>query len=553
MKNLIVLVLPLIFIFLTKLTAGITAEDNTHFTIERHLINLPWEWNTFMGSINSDDGNGIAVDKNGNVYVTGRSYATWGSPVNAHSGGADAFVGKLNNSGVLQWNTFLGSSSYDNGYNIKVDDTGNIYIAGRSEATWGSPVNAYTGDSDAFAAKLNSSGAILWNTFMGSTDLDYCESIAVDGMGNVYVTGLSEAAWGSPVNAFEGGADAYAVKLNSSGVRVWHTFLGGSLSYDYGWGIAVDGSGNVYIAGYSGETWGSPVNPNAGGFDAFAAKLNSSGMLQWNTFMGSSGWDDGYQIALDNNSNVYVTGLSQGTWGSPVNSHAGMKDAFAAKLNNNGVLQWNTFIGSPYDDEGRSITVDNANNIFITGISSETWGTPVNSFNGGKDAFITKLNSNGVRQGHTFIGSSYSDEGRSVATDGSGYVYAAGSSFSTWGSPINPHAKNGDAFAVKLEYSNITKIETDLDLPEEFQLLQNYPNPFNAFTLIKYSLPYTNHVTLKVYSILGEEITTLVNQFQTQDHYTITFNAARLPGGIYLYKLNIGKKFVKIKKMILIK
>jgi hypothetical protein len=119
--------------------------------------------------------------------------------VNAFAGWADAFVAKLNSSGVRQWHTFLGSGSEDTGHDIAVDESGNVYVVGRSWATWGTnPVNPYAGADDAFAAKLNSSGVLQWNTFLGSGSYDWGNGIAVDGSGNIYVVGESDATWGHP-------------------------------------------------------------------------------------------------------------------------------------------------------------------------------------------------------------------------------------------------------------------------------------------------------------------------------------------------------------------
>jgi hypothetical protein len=175
---------------------------------------------------------------------------------------------------VLSWNTFMGSVNYYYGHlGIALDGSGNVYVTGRSDATWGTPVNAHAGSNDAFTTKLNSNGVLQWNTFMGSVNADYGIGIAVDGSGNVYVTGRSDATWGTPVNAYAGYYDAFAAKLKTSGVREWHTFMG-STGYDEGNAIAVDGSGNVYVAGYSDGTWGTPVNPHSGGKDAFIAKLS---------------------------------------------------------------------------------------------------------------------------------------------------------------------------------------------------------------------------------------------------------------------------------------
>ena len=121
-----------------------------------------YEWNTFFGSSNGTDiGDGITVDSSGNVYVTGYSNGTWGSPLNAYSGGDDIFVLKLSSSGTYEWNTFFGSSNgTDYGYGIAVDSSGNVYVTGDSNATWGFPLNAYSGGYDIFVLKLSSSGDI---------------------------------------------------------------------------------------------------------------------------------------------------------------------------------------------------------------------------------------------------------------------------------------------------------------------------------------------------------------------------------------------------------
>jgi len=138
-------------------------------------------------------------------------------------------------------------------------------------------------------------------------------------------------------------------------VMSWNTFLGGSGEGDCddnGYAIAVDSSGNVYVAGYSSESWGTPVRAFSGGsYDGFVAKLDSSGNLLWNTFLGSNGADIVFSIAVDSSgSNVYASGESNATWGLPLRSFTTEgshdEDAFAAKLNaGNGSLSWNTFLG----------------------------------------------------------------------------------------------------------------------------------------------------------------------------------------------------------------
>jgi hypothetical protein len=426
------------------------------------VIDPVLNWSTFLGSSSDDWGYAMAVDTSGNVYVGGQSNATWGSPVRPFAGNYDTFVAKLNGSGALQWNTFLGSPSTDYGFAIAVDTSGNVYVAGYSAATWGSPIRSFAGSDDAFAAKLNNNGALQWNTFLGGSDYDRSYGIAVDTSGNVYVAGYSAATWGWPIiNPYAGNGDGFVAKLNGSGDLQWNTFLGGGSTEDGDNAIAVDTSGNIYVAGYSAATWGSPVRAFGGNCDTFVAKLNGSGALQWNTFLGGSSYDYGNAIAVDVSGNVYVTGYSNATWGSPVRLFAGTSDAFAAKLNGSGALQWSTFLGSSSTDYGNAIAVDSSGNVYVAGYSAATWGSPVRTFAGGSDAFVAKLNGSGAVQWNTFLGGSSSDSGSGVAVDTRRNAFVAGQSWDSWGSPIRPLAGSRDAFVAKIGSETKTDFNQD--------------------------------------------------------------------------------------------
>jgi hypothetical protein len=436
----------------TEIGFAIGAYDPAHSL----FIDPTLTWNTFMGSSSDDYGYGIVVDTNENVYITGYSYASWGAPVNSHAGYIDAFLAKLDPNGTLEWNTFMGSSNWDEGRAIALDTSGNVYVTGFSVGSWGTPVNPYAGGFDAFIAKLDATtGALVWNTFMGSGSDDYNLGIAVGTNGKVYVAGQSRASWGTPVNLHAGDYNAFAAKLDANGALEWNTFMG-SGNGDYGFRIAVDASGSAYIVGESSANWGIPVNPYsgntpyAGSNDTFAAKLDANGILVWNTFMGSSGGDYVSGIALDSSANVYVTGYSNVSWGTPVTPHAGNEDAYVAKLDaTTGALVWNTFMGSSSGDTGLGIAVDASGNVYVPGYSFSSWGTPVNAHAGGLDAFAAKLDANGALLWNTFMGGSGHDTGNGIAVDVGGNVYVMGNGDS-WGAPINSHSGHTDVFAAKI-------------------------------------------------------------------------------------------------------
>ncbi|MDR3705750.1 MAG: SBBP repeat-containing protein [Paludibacteraceae bacterium] len=350
-------------------------------------------WNTFLGGTGDDICRGIALDASANVYVVGYSNATWGSPIRAFSGSYDnGFAAKLTSAGTLSWNTFLGGTGDDLGSGITVDASGNVYVCGQSGASWGTPIRAYSSDVDGFVAKLTSTGILSWNTFLGGTGTDFCYGITVDASGNVYVCGESNATWGAPIRAYTSGRDGFVAKLTSTGALSWNTFLGGT-GIESCRGIALDASTNVYVCGFS-DTWGTPIRDYTSspfGGDGFVAKLTSAGALIWNTFLGGIKDDYGWGIALDASANIYVCGYSNASWGTPINAYTKYDDGFVAQLSPAGILSWNTFLGGTGYDESYGIALDASANVYICGQSAVTWGSPKRAFGGNGDGFVAKI------------------------------------------------------------------------------------------------------------------------------------------------------------------
>lgn len=405
------------------------------------------EWHTFLGE-NSDCPYDLALDSAGNIYVIGDTDVIKGIPINSYTD-QDIFVAKLDSSGNLSWLIILGGGSMDFGTGIVTDSVGNIYITGMSEGSWGDPINLYLGNWDIFVARLNSNGDLLWNTFHGTVYEDECYDITLDSTGNIYITGYSDNSWGNPINPPTGITDVFVAKLDSSGNLLGNTFFGGD-GNSRGRRIVLDDAGNMYVTGQSSGNWGSPIIPYTGGLDAFAAKLNNNGKLLWNTLLGSESEDRGLGIAVDSAGKVYVTGFSYDSWGSPKNSFAGVCDSFVSKHDNNGNLMWNTFLGSELLDRSYDITSDNSGNIYVTGESYASWGDPIHPYVGDKDAFAAKLDRKANLLWNTFLGSDSWDDGLRIALYGTVNMNILGYSRESWGDPIAPHSGNGDTLVARI-------------------------------------------------------------------------------------------------------
>jgi len=383
-------------------------------------------YSTYLGGSGNDRGFGIAVDGGGNAYVAGGTNSTnfpTASPFQAaRGGGFDAFVTKLNPTGsALVYSTYLGGSGgTSQGVGIAVDSSGNAYVTGNTNSanfpTASSFQAALSGPRDAFVTKFNPAGsALVYSTYLGGSGDDDGGGIAVDSSGNAYVTGNTNSAnfpTASPFQAAPGGGfDAFVSKLNPTGsALVYSTYLGGN-GGDFGSGIAVDSSGNAYVAGATASTNFPTASPFqaalGGGFDAFVTKLNAAGSaLVFSTYLGGSAGDGGSAIALDVDI-VYVTGDTASTNFPTANAiqaaFGGGTDGFVAKLDIPDLV-FATYLGGSGDDSGASIAVDSGGNAYVTGETASTDFPTMSPFQaafggGTQDAFVTKIGAAGVCPG----------------------------------------------------------------------------------------------------------------------------------------------------------
>jgi len=384
----------------------VTSAGGSDVFVTKHNSAGAHQWTTTWGGTVGDVGYSVAVDVSGNVYVTGYFNGTvnFGAGNVTSAGGTDVFVTKLNSSGAHQWTTTFGGTSSDRAEGLAVDGSGNVYVAGWFYATvdFGAGNVTHAGSGDVYVTKLNSSGAHQWTTTFGGTSSELARSVAVDGSGNVYVTGQFNGTlnFGAGNVTSNGHKDFFVTKLNSAGAHQWTTTFGGT-SDDSGYSVAVDGSGNVYAAGYFNNTvdFGAGDVTSAGTYDVFVTKFNSSGAHQWTTTFGGTGGDVSYELAVDGSGNVHVTGYFNGTvnFGAGEVTSAGGWDVFVTKLNSSGVHQWTTTFGGTGNEGGWSVAVDGSGNVHVTGYFDGTvnFGAGEVTSAGGWDGFVVKLDSAG--------------------------------------------------------------------------------------------------------------------------------------------------------------
>ena len=370
---------------------------------------LPWTQQ--FGTSNSDVGTAVAVDAGGNVFVTG--YAD------------GAFLHKYDTSGNRLWTRQYGDHAGlgdGGGLDLAVDASGNVYVAGASDSdddgflskydaqgnlvwtqqiTIGVRTIAYgvavdrsqfggvytigttrdTALDNVFLRRYSASGNAEWTQTFGTIGDETATGVAVDALGNVYVTGSSFHDLGGGRVGAEGNNDVYLRKYGPGGSIVW-TQQFGTFSSDMSTGVAVDSNGNVYVTGFTG---GSLEGTNAGNLDVFLRKFNTSGGVVWTRQFGTGSLDMGYGVAVDAGGSVYVTGITSGSLGG---DSAGYNDVFVHAYAANGNVLWSQQFGSSGWDEGYGIAVDARGNVYVTGSTTDdVMGDSVRP----RDVFLSKL------------------------------------------------------------------------------------------------------------------------------------------------------------------
>ncbi len=497
------------------LPPGANGEARVGFTVAAYdrgaplVIDPVLAYATYLGGPNANDGRAIAVDADGNAYVTGTTNsATFPNvgglpdPNDDLQGSQDAFVTKLSPAGALVYSTYLGGGGSDAGNGIAVDGTGAAYVGGQTdsadfplEGPLPAPNDALQ-SQDGFVVKLNPSGNdLVYSTYLGgAVAFDSVNGIAIDGSLNAYVTGTTfsddfPTAGTLPNNTNNGSIDGFVAKLAANGASlVYSDYLGGSGS-DTPRAIAVR-NGEAYVTGFT-QSANFPVvsglpAPNdglRGARDVFVTKVNATGSaFSYSTYLsGSSDIDEGYAIAVDANGNAYVGGKTQssnltsatavtGSLPAPNTSFRGGADGFVAKLSATGAsLDFLAFVGGSSNAAGEEINglaINPDGAVVVTGLTDSNdypvaHGLPLQNRRGQNNgaATVTALSSTGdAILFSTYLGGTRQEIGRAIAFDPDGNAYVTGQTTSDDFPVVNAAqathgsgAFNFDVFVARIE------------------------------------------------------------------------------------------------------
>jgi len=464
-------------------------------------------YSTFFGGTGTEIPYGIAVDAQGAVYVTGATTSTdfpLQSPLQTEykGGSTDAFVFKLDPTGSqIVYSTFIGGSNTDEGHSIAVDASGNAYITGFTLSSDLPIINGFqktrAGGQEAYALKLNSSGtSILYSTYLGGTADDRGTGIALDPANNLYIVGVTASTnfpTATPYQTSNAGgfADGFVSKISSAGALVYSTYVGG-FGNDNPLGIAVGSNGAAYVTGWTTsinfpmvnayQSKFSGVDTPTGTDDVFIFKLNPAGTaLEYSTYVGGIGSDEGTRIAVDSFGNAYVTGYTSSLNFPTVKPYQALLsqlsglDAFILKLAADGKsLVFSTYFGGFQTESGTGIGVDSTGAVYVAGYTTSfdlPTANQIQSFIGGdRDAFIAKFDPVGnVLMFSSFFGGTGVDSATGLAIDSTGKAYVVGLTLSgdlTTTGPAQATLGGGqDVFVAKLNVEDIVSSSVFLVAP----------------------------------------------------------------------------------------
>lgn len=524
-----------------------------------------WMWVKQAGSTGIDICAGIATDNAGNSYVCGwfAGTATFGTTsLTSDNASQDIFVGKLDAAGNWLWAQRAGGSTNDYGRGIAIDPEGNIYLTGSftGTASFGPHALANSGYPDIFVAKLTTLGNWLWASGAGGTAEDEAWAIAVDNGGNSFITGSIRAVANfGPIqietNNFS--FDLFAAKLDDAGNWLW-AVKGGGNDFDCGYGIALDNAGHAYVTGYfEGSASFGALSLNGFGTqpDIFVGQLTDPGVWLWAEHGGGTGYDNGIAIAADSAGNIYVTGFyySSATFGALTLSASPDIHIFTAKLNNEGNWLWAKQPDGNATGSGNGIALDSGGGVYLAGNFSGAAGFgPVSlTSSGGNDVFAAKLDASGNWLWGQKAGGVQDDGGVAVGVDGAGHSYVTGylNGYVNFGSIVIDGYGFTDAFIAKLSPGGVPVVDNVVPALQD-GLLTVSPNPFRTRTSIRVRLDGAGAdetgapARISIYDLRGRLVRSLGDEDVTAGNILVSWDGRDMSGrpcagGVYIARLSL--------------
>jgi hypothetical protein len=566
------------------------------------------QWCTYYGGALTDRAQAIDVNSSLELAFSGRTGSvdfpvTPGCYQAVNGGSYDSYYVRLNSAGTRLYATYFGGDANENTFgpaDIAYDASGNIFINGDTESTNFPVLNAYqpswAGGKDGFIAKFNSSDVLQWSTYYGTSDDDFFDGLDTDPSGNIIAAATS--------GSFFTDTRLLIVKFNSAGtVRAWQKIVNG-MKWDFAGGLAVDASGNTYVTGF---TWSPNFPTTAGAFqtsfgggdyDAFVLKIDPTSVTLWSTFLGGGGPNEGEGIAVNSAGNVFVVGHTQNgfpTAGTNIfqATNAGSSwDGFVSKFSSSGAIIFSTYFGGDGIDNLSGVTTDGLDQVWFTG-STGSINPPLSinpyqsTLQGTTDMLLSSFVPSGSNVPVELVSFRAQRSGERIdmawqtATEGNnrgfeiersfdhgdfaGIAFVFGHGTSNVPSHYSYIDRLGsDALRHRSVSYRLKQIDRDgacrysgeiavsLEAPEQgTTTLKNFPNPFAQTTSISFSIPTAETIHMAVFDASGREVALLMNDEKFErGQYSVQFNGASLPPGMYTCQFSTGDRSIKQSMVI---
>ena len=386
------------------------------------------------------------------------------------------------------WGTYYGGAGEDIAKYIKINHNNKLLVSGNTSSINSISSNGFqntlNGSDDVYLAQFDLNGTRLWGTYFGGSNGEFFSSMDINTLDEIILLGLTSSTTNIAINASQsnlaGSNDMFITKINDLGQVVWSTYFGGTgaegiSTTNGGQSITINGSNEIFFAGTT-ESLNLPIlaahqSIYSGGKDAFIVKFTNNGSLIWSSYYGGNNVDNGNNIGCDNLGNVYLSGFTNSNNNISFQGYKNFlsgADAYLVKFNNQGVRQWGTYFGGSNYESGRTLAIDNSNNIYLGGITYSGSGISYfghQNYNGGDtlsnpiDLFISKFSTNGQLVWSTFYGGTSQEIPFGMSIDNFNNIYLIGRTSSNNNISANGFINNKDSlwsdFFVKFDANGI--------------------------------------------------------------------------------------------------